>query len=337
MPLNLNAGLRAEFTNAATTGIGQAPTSLTVQASDLTALAVGFGPASVMTATNSYSNLLPNFDLAVQLRTDLQLRFDASRTLTRPALNQISPVLTVQATQRTGALVATGGNPNLLPYISDNLDLSAAWYYQANSYVSVGIFNKRVTNFIVAGESQQTLNNVIDPTTGAPGLFSVSTNVNGPAASVYGAELAVQHIFGDTGLGIQANATLVDTNKPYDSRNLSVSGFAVTGLADSANLIGFYDKGGFQIRAALNWRDKYLDRFGQRQNNSLFGAEPTFVNVSTQIDLSTSYAVTGNIDVYFSALNLNDATYSTHGRFAEQLLDVVDYGRRFTLGFRFKY
>ena len=40
------------------------------------------------------------------------------------------------------------------------------------------------------------------------------------------------------------------------------------------------------------------------------------------------------IGVYFEALNLNDATYSTHGRFTEQLLDVVDYGRRFTLGVR---
>jgi len=36
-------------------------------------------------------------------------------------------------------------------------------------------------------------------------------------------------------------------------------------------------------------------------------------------------------------LNLNNATYSTHGRFSEQVLDVVDYGRRFTLGFHFRY
>jgi TonB-dependent receptor len=336
LPFRLNAGLRAEYTEVETTGIGQQPTSLTVQASDHTAMAVGFGPASVMTAANRYTNLLPNLDLAVHLSDDLELRFDASRTLTRPALNQISPVLSVQSTQRTGALVATGGNPDLLPYVSDNLDLSAAWYYQPNSYVTAGAFSKTVSNFIVAGETQQTLNSVMDPTTGKLGLFSVSTNINGPTANVYGAEFAVQHVFDDSGFGIQANATLVGTDKPYDPRNLSVSGFAVTGLADSANLIAFYDKNGFQIRAAVNWRDKYLDRFGQRQNNSLFGAEPTFVNVSTQIDVSTSYAITREFGVYFSALNLNDATYSTHGRFPEQLLDVVDYGRRLTFGFRFK-
>lgn len=337
MPLKLNAGLRVEHTEVTSVGIGQQPTALTVQASDHTAEAVSFGPATVIIASNSYSNVLPNLDLTLQVRDDLQLRFDASRTLTRPTLNLITPVLTVQSTQRTGSLVATAGNPNLLPYKSDNLDLGAAWYYRTNSYVYVDFFNKQVSDFIVAGETQQPLNGVIDPTTGLPGIFSVSSNVNGPAADIYGVELAVQHVFGNSGFGVQANATFVNTNKPYDPANLSVSGFAVTGLADSANLIAFYDKGGFQFRMAVNWRDKYLDHFGQRQNNSLFGAEPTFVNVSTQLDANVNYALTSQLGVYISALNLNGATYSTHGRYPEQLLDVVDYGRRFALGFRFKY
>ena len=34
--------------------------------------------------------------------------------------------------------------------------------------------------------------------------------------------------------------------------------------------------------------------------------------------------------------NLNDSTYSTHGRFNDQLLDVVDYGASFILGVRFE-
>jgi len=252
-------------------------------------------------------------------------------------LNDITPVLQVGTGERVGSLVATGGNPNLQPFLSDSVDLSANWYYQANSYLSVDVFNKNVTNFIVQGSTQQTINGVIDPTTGVPGVFTVTTNVNGPTANVYGAEFAVQHVFGDSGYGVQANATVVGTNKPYDPNNLSISGFAVTGLADSANIVAFYDKDGFQARIAGNWRDAYLDRFGQGQNNSKFGTEPTFVNGNMQIDFSTSYDITEQFNVYFSALNLNDSTYSTHGRYSEQLLDMVDYGRRFTLGFHFKY
>jgi TonB-dependent receptor len=233
--------------------------------------------------------------------------------------------------------VATGGNPGLMPYLSDNVDLSAEWYYQPNSYMSVDVFNKNVTDFIVAGSTQQTINDAIDPTTGKPAIFTVSTNVNGPTANVYGAEFAIQHVFGDTGFGFQLNGTLVGTNKPYNPLDLSISGFAVTGLADSANLVAFYDKDGFQARVAANWRDAYLDHFSQAQNNSMFGSEPTFVNANTQIDFSTSYDVTPQLNVYLSALKLNDSTYGTRGRFAEQLLDAVDYGRRFTVGFRFRY
>jgi len=337
MPLRINAGLRNEYTSVTTIGLGQMPTSLTVQPSDHTAFMVGFGSTSMVNGLNSYNSLLPNLDLTLGVTDDVQVRFNASRTLTRPPLSQITPVLNIPTAERVGSLVANGGNPNLMPFLSDNLDLSAEWYYQPNSYVSIDTFNKTVSNFVVQGSTQQAINGVIDPTTGNPAVFTVSTNINGPTANVYGAEFAVQHMFGASGFGFQANATLVGTNKPYNPLDLTVSGFAVTGLANSANLVVFYDKDGFQARIAANWRDNYLDHFGQQQNNSRFGTEPTFVNANTQVDFSTSYRITPQINAYFSALNLNDATFSTHGRFPEQLLDVVDYGRRFTLGFQFKY
>jgi iron complex outermembrane receptor protein len=336
-PLRIFAGLRDEYTSVTTIGLGQQPTSLTVQPSDHTAFLVGFGPTSAVEGHNNYQYLLPNLDLALSVSDEVQIRFDVSRTLTRPPLNQITPVLNLNTGQRVGSLVANGGNPNLMPFLADSVDLSGEWYYQPNSYLSVDVFNKNVTNFVVAGSTQQSINGVIDPTTGRPAIFTVTTNVNGPTANVYGAEFAVQHVFGDSGFGFQANTTLVSTNKPYNPLDLTVSGFAVTGLANSANLVGFYEKNGFQARIAANWRDEYLDHFSQQQNNSMFGIEPTFVNATRQVDFSTSYDITPQLNVYFSALNLNDATFSTHGRFSEQLLDTVDYGRRFSLGFHFKY
>jgi iron complex outermembrane receptor protein len=337
MPLKINAGMRDEYTNVTTIGIADPLTSLTLQSSDHTALLEGFGPQSPVIGKNNYQYLLPNLDLNLGANDDLQLRFDASRTLTRPPLNLINPILNTGTGQRVGAMTAVGGNPDLLPYLSDNLDLSAEWYYQANSYLSVDVYNKKVSNFVVAGSNQETINGVIDPTTGMPGIFTVSTNINGPTANVYGVEFAVQHVFADSGFGFQANATLVGTDRPYNPQNLSISDFAVTGLADSANLIAFYDKDRFQARIAVNWRDAYLDHFGQQQNTSMFGTEPTFVNANTQVDFSTSYEITPRFSIYFLTLNLNDSSYSTRGRFSEQFLDMVDYGRRFTLGFHFRY
>ena len=67
-----------------------------------------------------------------------------------------------------------------------------------------------------------------------------------------------------------------------------------------------------------------------------YGTEPTFVNAATYVDFSTSYDINRHLNVYFEALNLTDETYSTHGRFSEQILDVVDTGRAFTVGVHMK-
>jgi TonB-dependent receptor len=339
MPLRINLGLRAEKTQVDSQGLGQLPAALTVLPRDLTAFTTTYTSSTPtpVSAGNSYQHLLPNIDLVLAVNDDWRVRLDASRTLTRPRLIDLTPVLAVPQNPRVGALTANGGNADLKPFMSDNLDLGVEWYYAPNSYVSLGGFVKEVSDFIVQGTTTQTINNVIDPTTGAPALFAVSQWVNGPDAEVRGIELAVQHMFGDTGFGIQANATKVSTNKPYDPNDTSGSGFAVTGLADSANVVGFYEKFGFEARLAVNWRDEYLDHFGQQQNGGRFGTEPTFVNSATTLDFSTSYQFSQNLDVYFEALNITDETFSTHGRYKEQLLDVVDFGRSYTLGLHVRF
>jgi TonB-dependent receptor len=336
MPLSFRFGLRAEHTHQTSSGIMRLPTALSVMPSDHTAFQVEYGAEAPASAKRSYTYVLPNLDLMLALTDALDVRFDASRTLTRPPLNYLTPILTLTASERVGSLVATGGNPALEPFLSDNLDVATEWYYAPNSYLSLNLFLKNVTNFIVSSTTTQGINAVTDPTTQAPAQFRVSSYVNGPTAYVYGLELALQHVFSDTGFGFQANGTLVGSNKPYDPHDLTTSGFAVTGLADSANLIAFYDKNGFQIRIAANWRDSYLDHFGQQQNYSAFGAEPTFVNSSWNMDISTSYALTDNLDAYCDVMNLLDTTYATRGRFPEQMLDVVDYGRRITLGLHYR-
>jgi TonB-dependent receptor len=151
---------------------------------------------------------------------------------------------------------------------------------------------------------------------------------------VRGLELAVQQVFGDTGFGFQANATLVNTNRKFKKSDISGSAFAITGLANSANLVAFYDKHGFQIRGALNWRDTYLSGLGQGQGGT-FGAEPVYVDAQTQIDASASWDITKQITIFVEGTNLNNSTYHTHGRFTNQPLDFWSYGRRYTAGVRF--
>ena len=104
MPLKINAGVRYEDTHLDSQGVGRTPISLQVQSSDHTAYQVAFTDTVPLKRTNTYSYLLPNLDLNLSLTDDLKLRFDASRTLTRPPLNYLTPDLNFSQTPRVGAL-----------------------------------------------------------------------------------------------------------------------------------------------------------------------------------------------------------------------------------------
>lgn len=335
IPLTYHAGLRLERTNLHSEGREQQPVALTVMASDHTAFLTSYGPMQSVAANHGYTYLLPNIDFVAYPSPDIQVRLNASRTLTRPPLTSISPATTLSSSERVGSLVATSQNPKLMPYVSNNLDLTGEWYNAPNSYVSLDAFLKNVHNFVISTTVERTINDVIDPTTGLPAQFRVSSYINGPSANVYGVEFAVQQVLGETGFGIQMNATVVGTDRPYNPKDISTSNFAVTGLTDSANLVVFYDKGGRQIRLSANWHDSFLEHFGHMQPNSAFGAEPVIVDPSWDMSLNIGWALSPEFTVYFEAMNLLNSTYSSRGRFSEQVLDVIDYGRRFTLGLHY--
>jgi TonB-dependent receptor len=350
MPLKISGGVRYEYTDLTTTGNGLVLKSMSQDPADLTAYDLCYvgptcaGATTPLVSKSAYSYLLPNIDLNLFVTDDLHLRFDASRTMTRPPLGDLNPNISYGG--RIGATSANGGNPNELPYLSDNMDVSAEWYYALNSYVSADAFVKNVTNFVVSGTSTIVLNGnpavnngvaAMDYYTGQYATFTLTTKTNSQKVNIYGLEVAWQHVFGDSGFGYLVNGTLVGTDKPYNPNNLSVGNFAMPGLADSANLMAFYEKNGIEVRLAANWRDIYLDSFGQGQaSGTQFGAEPIFINGSWNLTLSTAYDITDNIRVYAEADNLTDASYSTRGRFGDQLYSVISIGRSFTVGVHYK-
>ena len=344
MPFHMSAGIRDEGTHLTSAGLGRHLLGLRIPPGDPTLIQPdpnlgplhdGFSATSTLVGKTNYNFLLPSLDAKLNITPSLLVRLDASRTLTRPPLGNLKPNFSL-GTLRVGSLSASGGNPNLKPYLSDNFDAAVEWYYQRNSYVAVNFYLKHITNFIVGGVTTQTIDNVIDPSTGQVAKFNFNQVVNGPAATVKGVEIALQQVFGDTGFGVQANATIPTTNRKYDPTNVTGGAFTITGLAKSANLVAFYDKHGIQARVAANWRDEYLSGLGQGQGGT-YGAEPVYVDKQLQIDASASYDITKRITLFVEGTNLNNSTYSTHGRFKNQTLDIWSYGRRYTFGARFHY
>ena len=63
---------------------------------------------------------------------------------------------------------------------------------------------------------------------------------NQRSATLDGCEFNIQHMFGDSGFGVSANYTLVDSDLTYDNQ-LRNEQFALEGLSDAANVVAFYE------------------------------------------------------------------------------------------------
>jgi outer membrane receptor protein involved in Fe transport len=167
-------------------------------------------------------------------------------------------------------------------------------------------------------------------------VFAESTVTNALSADVHGVELIVQQML-PMGFGVQVNGTYVHSNKNFDNESLTSNQFALPGIGNSANLVGFYDAHGLQARVTIQWQGTQLLELGQEQSGGAFGAEPVYLAASTTVDFSTQYQFTRYLAGYFEALNLNNAIYHSYGRFSNQTLNVVETGRSFTVGFRAKF
>ena len=181
---------------------------------------------------------------------------------------------------------------------------------------------------VVGGEQTGTI-------VGQPGdpiaSFDITVPANQQSATLDGWEFNIQHVFGESGFGLAANYTIVDSSLGYDNYNLGEQ-FALEGLSDSANLVAFYDKGRWQVRAAYNWRDEFLSSRFDGQ-----GPNPNYVEAYGQLDMNVSYEVSERLTLQVEGINLTDETQRVHGRHQNQVLFATQNGPRYMFGLRYKF
>jgi len=285
--------------------------------------------------SGDYDHILPNLDLRFDITDNLVARFSYSETVTRPNFTDIQGGLTIDSLIRVSGGNGNAGNPALLPFESENIDLSVEYYFGNADYASVGYFTKDVSNFIGSSilQDQVLFPDLIHPATNSAVTFDVTAPVNEKKATIDGWELAVQKTFGDTGFGVIANATLVDADVAFDNNSLE-SQFALTGLSDSANLIGFYENDSLQVRVAYNWRDDFF--------NGVAGASsgtPGPVNIGDygQWDLSARYNINDQATVFIEGINVTEETFRSYGREERQAIQASQTGARYNLGLLYTF
>jgi TonB-dependent receptor len=329
-PLSIVAGVRYEQTDIVSTS----------EESTLTGF-IPNGPGEIMekveTGAMAYSSegeydiWLPNFSVKYNMLDDLVLRLGASRSITRPTLSQMQSSRTLgnlRDTDEKGS--GRVGNPDLEPYLADNYDVGIEWYINDFNYVAASYFFKEVDNFISSAIVDQTLSGVYNPVSGEEVIYTMTIPTNLDVAKIDGVELSGQFTFGETGFGVMANATFVNTDAEYDPTNFD-STFALPGVSDSANFIAFYENDAFQTRIAYNWRDEFFQRFGQNDRST---TEPTIVEEYGQIDVSASYDITKSVTVFIEGINITGEEIRTRGRHANQMLNLSTGSARYGLGVR---
>jgi TonB-dependent receptor len=160
-------------------------------------------------------------------------------------------------------------------------------------------------------------------------VYQISSYTNGEKGKLYGWEFQVQHLFGDTGFGVVANATIVDGDVDVD-REVGGEFFALGGLSDSANFSVFYENDLISTRVSYNWRDEFY-------NGGVNNGSPVFTEEYAQLDANLSWFVTDQLTVFFEGYNLTNEVQRTYARYPEMFLRGNQWGARYSIGASYRF
>jgi len=274
-------GLRAVRTHEAVDGYQSVPSS---------------GEIAPIAIDSSYTDWLPSANLRWRPFARWTVRAAASKTLTRPSFEQLSPSLTLVPNPIDPKLnQGFSGNPALHAVRSDNLDLAIEHNAGQNGAVALTGFVKWVDGFIANASADEMHDGQ---------LYRVNRPYNSLPARIQGLELGGHWFFHDLpgawrGLGLQASYTYIDSETP---NILLATRTPLQGLSrNSANLIGLYEYGPVTARLALNWRDRFISGTTVIAG---FGAFPAYTAGYGWLDASLQYRLNERLTVAVEGGNL---------------------------------
>ena len=343
VPLTGNFGLQVASTDQESNSLGA-----TTVGDALVTAPVGGG--------ESYTELLPSGVLTLRLDEGHFLRFAMARTLARPRMDEMraSRQYTYLAGRRESTDInnspwsGQGGNPQISPWIAHSLDLSYERYLADNSgYVALALFYKDLKSYIYTANL---------PFDFSPFLASVGANTeatrpalttgflsvpeNGSGGEISGIEFALT-VNGDaiheslSDWGANFNATINDsavTADPAGTTEINLPGLS----KKLWNLTLFYERGGFEARASIRHRSKFISEiqgfgagreFRQARGESIVDAHLGYRFAEDSALDGLSFFLQGN--------NLRDEPFATYDDGGVR--EYNETGATYTLGLSYLY
>jgi iron complex outermembrane receptor protein len=274
---------------------------------------------TLQSTQNTYTNFLPAVNLVYNLAPDQLTRFAVSEVIARP--NTSAEANYVELYDST--LDGVGGNVDLKPYESTNIDWDYEYYFAKNSVLSVDLFYKDIANYIINATNPEQWKDYSltgDPTE----TYEITRPGNGGAATSEGAELSYQQTFA-FGLGLNANYTILHTSSasgplPFSSKN-------------QVYVSPFYENKWGMFRLTWSWRDDY-------ESSSFNGTSAVWTAPYTEIDANATINITKNFSILLCATNLLDETYHQYFKntgAGSVLADEYKFGRQYSAAIHWNF
>jgi TonB-dependent receptor len=310
--------------------------------------------------SGSDSVVLPSANLKVDIGEGRLFRFGVSKSISLPPIGFTRNFYTLALTTITDNTAAgthifataNAGNPGLKPMESWNFDASFEWYFSKVGQFSLAVFDKRLKNVIVEGQSDVpggVTNN------GANFPLQLRSPENSPdTGKVKGFEVAYQQVFDFLpglldGFGLSANYTYVDAKGVKQSTlsetdpnvsvglstQVSLDKLPLQGLSrHTFNITPFYEKGPWSLRAAYNWRSRFL----LTTRDVIVPFAPIIQEDYGTLDASIFYSINEHLKVGVQGVNLLNSILRTSSVVNSNLLTAprgwyVD-DRRYTVSLR---
>lgn len=254
--------------------------------------------------SGSYSKLFPSAHLTQDLTPNLKARLSWSNSFGRPPMSSLLPNETINETAQT----LTINNPSLKPQTAENWDTSLEYYFEPVGSFSASWFHKTIKDYIVGGQISGTVGTGTDNGyNGEYSGFSILTSGNLGMAIVQGWELTYQQQFTFLpgllkGLGISANATILDTRGDFGSTTQTRRTGEVPGFVPrTANLSLSWRHRNLGTRININRTGEFINAYtASGSGRNQYTLERTVVNVGAAYRLRPTLSFTADVGNIFN-------------------------------------
>jgi TonB-dependent receptor len=303
----------------------------------------------------TYTDVLPQFNIAFLLENDQAVRFGLAKELARARMDQLKATEESGYDFATGLPGGTGGNPLLDPWEAWALDISYEKYFSERSgYVSLATFYKDLQTYIYTQTDTQhdftELKEATPPQLFQPGVTpqtygNFSHPENGQGGHLWGIELATSLNFGlfsDSleGFGAILSYAYTDSNITIPGSVSSVANeeIPLPGLSqDVWNATLYYENYGFSARIATRYRSEYIGEVTNFANERGLRYVDDDMITDAQIAYAFGEGALKGLQLLAQVNNLTNEPYIAYSVSKSRLLDYQEYGTQYLVGANYRF